>query len=70
VTSGGSTQVQFKKKSATAWQEAPPPIGDSLDTFVTGVDDGADYDLRARFRNAIGVRSDWTQISHTVIGKT
>lgn len=70
VTSGGKVLLQFKPSSADTWIDAPPIDGASTEAWILGVEDGVAYDLRVRFQNTIGVRSDWTQISHTVVGKT
>lgn len=70
VLSGGQAQTQFKKQSETQWQDGPTTPGDATQTYLTGVDDGEAYQLRVRFRNSLGVASEWTPISHTVVGKT
>lgn len=70
VRSGGATQVQFKRADLSEWQDAPPPVGDSTQTFIAGVDDGEPYDIRVRFRNSLGSFSPWSAISHKVVGKS
>jgi hypothetical protein len=70
VEQGGRVLVQFKPASGSTWLDAAPVAGDADEAWITGVQDGIAYDLRVRFENALGTRSDWTQIAHTVIGKS
>ncbi len=70
VLQGGRVLIQFKAAAASDWLDAAPIAGDAAAAWLTGVEDGTAYDIRVRFQNALGTRSDWTQISHTVIGKT
>lgn len=70
VRDGGRVFVQFKPSADTDWQDASPIDGAATTAWLASVEDGAAYDIRVRFANALGVRSDWTQISHTVVGKS
>jgi hypothetical protein len=52
------------------WQVDTIP-GDSTENYLTGVQDGAIYLIKARTENAAGVRSVWSpHIAHQVVGKT
>ncbi len=63
-------EVQFKKTAASVYEPATAPGGNLL-TFIWDVEDGAQYDVRVRAVNHIGVRSAFvTDASHIVIGKT
>ncbi len=76
VTNGGKIEVQFRRSDDTDWTQLAPLPGDVVETFVWEVEDGADYDVRVRSVNGLGVRSDitdpWpaTVSDHTVKGKS
>lgn len=75
VIDGGSVEVQYKKSAVSVWNKAAPVPGDQTFTYILDVQDGALYDVRARFINSIGVASDKTDpwqstiTSYMVIGK-
>jgi hypothetical protein len=71
VLDGGGVEVQYKRTTASTWDTVALLDPASNEFHVAPVKENVDYDLRVRFVNYIGARSDWTQVSaHTVIGKT
>ncbi len=71
VTSGGHIEVQFKKSADSIWQDAPDVDGAATQTYIGPVDDGVNYDVRARAVSTIGVEGSWATVSaHTVAGKS
>lgn len=70
VAAGGKVLIQFKPSAASAWIDAPAIDGDLVEAWLLGLEDGIAYDIRVRFQNVMGVRSEWTAISHAVVGKT
>ena len=53
------------------WSSAGTISGASNELFISDVEDGIEYDVRVRHRNAMGASSDWVNYEgHTVIGKT
>jgi len=64
-------EIQFKLKSETFWVTAPPAIGiANTETYITGVSDGINYDIRIRSVNTMRQKSIWATTSHFVVGKT
>lgn len=64
-------EVQFKRSAETEWTGGAVAVAGSARAYIAPVEDGVDYDVRVRSRNALGVRSDWITVSgHTVAGKT
>jgi len=68
VRAGGSVRVQWQRQGDTIWNEAQLR-GDATQIFLQPVQDGQAYYIRVSFENSIA-RSAWTQIGHTVVGKT
>jgi len=76
--SGNSTpaahlQVQYRLKNANSpetWVSMPYYPADASEVAVGPVEDKEIYEIRVRAISALGVCSDWRQITHTVIGKT
>ena len=61
--------VEFRRVGAPAFQAAASP-GVNTETFIWEVEDGADYEVRVRAINGIGVASVWVTDTHVVAGKT
>ena len=61
-------EVQVKLATDTEWVS----VGEGTSNLFEFVNvlDGVTYDVRARGVNSLGVRSDWTTVSHTTVGKT
>lgn len=58
--------IQWRVKGVSDWtggQSAVPEY------YVIGVVDGLEYEVRARSVNSLGIKSDWLEGSHTVLGK-
>ena len=66
----GQVEVQFKRTADSSWIPADTLAADLTATWISPVQDGVSYDVRARSVNTIGVRGAWTQASVTVVGKT
>lgn len=60
--------VQIRRAGEAIWQPAGEVRTPSID--IRPVEDGVTYELRVRAENTLGALSDWTQASHTVIGKS
>jgi hypothetical protein len=68
VTEGGKIEIQFKL-TGQDFVSIAPAAGNSSFTYISNVEDGGIYTIRARWCNTVAC-SDWTYISHQVIGKT
>jgi len=68
IYSGGSVELQYTT-GANGWASARVD-GDQSIAFLAPVTDKLVYKIRARFINNTGQRGPWTQIEHTVIGKS
>jgi hypothetical protein len=69
VQAAGRIEIQYRPEGATDWVSARADGNESA-TFIGPVEDGIVYELRARTANNIGQRGTWSQITHTVVGKT
>lgn len=73
VRNGGSVEVAYTRADEALpsgdWPSVIVP-GTVSSTHLTGLQDGADYLIRARFINALGRWAWGLQVLHTVIGKT
>jgi hypothetical protein len=71
VESGGVVEIEYKKSTDgdyTVWGESR---GDILFDFLTDVKIGVAYNIRARFRNNVGVRGSYgTATSAAIVGDT
>lgn len=64
-------EIQYKKSAESTWIEAQSVDAAVTEAFILDVLDGADYDVRIRSVNSLGIRSAWATVSaHTVVGKT
>ncbi len=63
-------EFQYKLTADSVWTNAAPQIGQSTEAYISGLEDGKAYDIRARYVNTFQVRSPWATLQHTVIGKT
>lgn len=71
VSNGGAIELEFKLSSAGAWNAAISLPANSSNYYILDVQDGAEYDVRIRAKNGLGIYSDYTTVSnHLVIGKT
>lgn len=69
VVQGGRVVVQWRTAAATEWQDAGSLPGDSTQTHISQLADGAIIIVRVKPVNASGRAGDWTVISHEVNGK-
>lgn len=71
VSNGGAIELEFKLSAASAWSTAITLPPNSSNYYILDVQDGAEYDVRIRAKNGLGIYSDYTTVSnHLVIGKT
>lgn len=71
VTVGGKIELQYKKSADSAWIDAPDVDGAATEGWIDNVEDGVNYDVRARAKNINYVKSAWSTVSaYTVLGKT
>lgn len=61
-------EVQYKKASSNTWINGG--YGSQLDYAIVGVEDGVQYDARARAISVRQIKSDWISASRTIVGKT
>lgn len=70
VVNNGLIEIEWQKIEDTAWQKATVS-GSETSVFLSPVEDGAYYTVRARTVNPyLNVKSDWVFKVHKVIGKT
>ncbi len=67
-----SYDVEFKKSADSNWIPAAAPKGQaSSETYIVGVQDGTDYDVRIRARNTNDAVSDWViATNYAALGKS
>jgi hypothetical protein len=71
IQQGGNVEIQYRTSNTTIWNAAEMVSGTETYTYILEVQDGTNYDVRARFRNSIGVAGAWSTVfGHRVIGKT
>jgi hypothetical protein len=70
VVHGGLIEIQYKLSSDTDWR--PSFFVDGALTFTDILTSAVNisYDLRARAINSLGVRSNWTELDHAIIGSS
>jgi len=72
VTGGGvfaeQYEVQFKKSTDSAYKSLGRGEGNLFD--IVDVEDNVTYDIRARAISNIGVKSNFTTVTHQAVGKT
>lgn len=70
VFANGAIEIEFRQIGTEAWSAIALP-GSELQTYLSPVNDGAFYVVRARCVNPyLNVKSDWLYETHKVIGKT
>lgn len=67
----GQIELQYKLVADADWLPLPGMPASATNAFISPVEDGAAYLVRARYVSALGVRSpDWTYAPvHVVVGK-
>jgi len=71
VRENGNIEVQYKLSSSLGWLPGGPPIpGRETKSDVVNSSVNVYYDLRARARNNLGVRSSWNTILGAVVGSS
>ncbi len=64
-------ELQYRLNEAeNDWTTLPLLSNDVTSTYIENVDDGAEYEFRARYRYFGGASGDWVTKVYTVIGKT
>lgn len=72
-TDPSSTMIEIQAKTAASsvWQTVAFTAANAGSVWLTAVQDGATYDVRARYENRLGVRGSFiTAAPHVIIGKT
>lgn len=72
ILTGGAVQIEYRQANSDTWLTTGSVDGSETQYYILDVEDGVVYDVRARFRNSIGIASDtWTEVfGHFVVGKT
>ena len=70
VQRGGKIDINYKRDDQTKWTAAPPADGDDTDAIIGPLTDKRVMLIRIRARNNLAKVSDWTTVTHTVVGKT
>lgn len=71
ISDGGKIELQYKLSSASRWLPAGFVDGGLTEAYISPVQDGVSYDVRARFINGLGATGDWAQnLNHSAVGKT
>ena len=60
-------EMRYRRAGDADWTYAPDGLAG---TYAAPVEDGATYEIQVRARNSFGVTSDWSTITHVVVGKT
>lgn len=69
VLNGGALQIEYRRDVDDAWQRAPEASGAGTQAYLLGLEEGRLYIVRARWRNGIGVSSDWRSAAVMHLGK-
>jgi hypothetical protein len=72
VLNGGHIEIQYKLGSVEGdvWTQGPAVEPTATSAYLLDVQDLATYYVRVRAVNSYGVRSEWVQELHQVVGKT
>jgi hypothetical protein len=70
VLGGGSIEINHKKSSEANWTVTWMATGESYQQFISPVEAGVAYDVRARAINSLSVNSAWVEIDAHVVGST
>jgi len=71
ILTGGSVIVQWKKTSASEYEESVILAGDSTKYLVAELEASTAYDFQVAFRNVKNGQSDWSEIlNHTTIASS
>lgn len=64
-------EVQYRKVGALGWSESiVSPVGIGS-VYISGVEQGVDYEFRARALGSLGLESSWVESApHTIVGKS
>ena len=69
-TQRGKVEIQARLTAATEWVSQSPAEASLLSAWIAPVQDGVEYQVRARFINGAGIQGAWTQSSATVAVNT
>ena len=70
VTEGGQIEIRWRPSDGTQWQVEPPVLGNATSAYVAPVPDGKQVIFSIRAVSKYGRASDWTSVSHKVLGQT
>jgi hypothetical protein len=70
VVNGGRLEIEINRPTVSSvWNAVPSAAGDSTFAYIDNVVDGAVYNIRARWANAL-TYGDWAYKAHQVVGQT
>lgn len=69
VTSTGALQIETQPQGGTDWRRHPDEAGTATQAWLTGLQEGLPYLVRARWRNGIGATGDWAYTGVLHLGK-
>ncbi len=61
-------EVQYRLSDSDTWQSIVVPRKDTLEILITGVEQGAIYEIRARYRSGNNTNTFTAPYIHTVVG--
>ena len=71
VKDSGKIEIQYKKTTASVWDDATPVSGNATVGYIFDVDDRDSYNVRIRAINTVNSKSAYLEAPvHVVIGKT
>jgi chromosome segregation ATPase len=70
VIVGGAVEVQYRLDTEPNGWVSTTLDGSATETFVVPIQPERTYVVRARFRNGLGVHSEWSYASHVAQGKS
>jgi hypothetical protein len=71
VLTGGAVEIEYRQSNTNTWITAGAVAATETQIYILDVEDGAVYDVRARFKNSIGISGAWAEsFGHFVVGKT
>lgn len=67
---GATIEVEYRRTSDTIWTQGATASGDATSAYMSPVQDGAIYLVRARLVSQRGAIGQWSYGFHKVVGKT
>jgi len=70
VANNGWIEIQFKKSIDTSWEPSIIVDGEQTIARINQIEDAVNYDIRARAKNHLGVRSNFNTITNYLVGSS